>query len=183
MARLQQEYEQQGFYGIGLVNCVKGVNVGTLWRSAYILGASFIFTVGKPYKREAGDVTLTWQKIPLYHYASVDALKDHLPFDTRLVGVELSPEAHPLSLYDHPQRAVYLLGNEQVGLPPDLLSAPPSLLKAKSFLTMDDIRQTIEYLKTTKYEILYIVNFGENNFKPKRYIFTNDRKIFCNYTM
>ncbi|GAB6144431.1 hypothetical protein JCM12294_18690 [Desulfocicer niacini] len=123
MARLQQQYEQQGFYGIGLVNCVKGVNVGTLWRSAYILGASFIFTVGKPYRREAGDVTLTWQKIPLYNYTSVDVLKEHLPFDTRLVGVELSPDAQPLSLYDHPKRAVYLLGNEQVGLPPDLLSA------------------------------------------------------------
>ncbi len=53
-------------------------------------------------------------------------------------------------------------------------------LKAKPFLTMDDIRQTIEYLKTTKYEILYIVNFCEEKFKPKRYIYTNDRKIFCN---
>lgn len=53
-------------------------------------------------------------------------------------------------------------------------------LKAKPFLIMDDIRQTIEYLKTTKYEIIYIVNFGEKEFKPKRYIFTNDRKIFCN---
>ena len=99
------------------------MNVGTLWRSAYILGASFIFTVGKPYKREAGDVTLTWQKIPLYHYPSVDALKEHLPFDTRLVGVELACDAQELSLYEHPKRAVYLLGNEQIGLSPDLLSA------------------------------------------------------------
>lgn len=53
-------------------------------------------------------------------------------------------------------------------------------LKAKPFLTTDDIRQTIEYLKTTMYEILYIINFGDKNFKPKRYIYTNDRKIFCN---
>ncbi len=53
-------------------------------------------------------------------------------------------------------------------------------LKAKPFLTFDDIAQTIEYLKTTTYEILYIVNFGDKNFKPKRYIYTNDRKIFCN---
>ena len=53
-------------------------------------------------------------------------------------------------------------------------------LKAKPYLTTDDVRQTIEYLKTTKYEIIYIVNFTEENFKPRRYIFTNDRKIFCN---
>lgn len=53
-------------------------------------------------------------------------------------------------------------------------------LKAKPYLTIDDTQQTIEYLKTTRYEIIYIVNFGEINFKPKRYIFTNDKKIFCN---
>ena len=53
-------------------------------------------------------------------------------------------------------------------------------LKAKPKLSIDDIMQTIEYLKTTKYEIIYIVNFGEKYFKPKRYIYTNDRKIFCN---
>lgn len=53
-------------------------------------------------------------------------------------------------------------------------------LKAKLQLTIDDIKQTVEYLKTTKYEIIYIVNFGEKNFKPRRYIYTNDRKIFCN---
>ncbi len=53
-------------------------------------------------------------------------------------------------------------------------------LKAKPQLTIDDIKQTVEYLKTTKYEIIYIVNFSEVNFKPRRYIYTNDRKIFCN---
>ncbi|MFH1427293.1 MAG: GxxExxY protein [Patescibacteria group bacterium] len=65
---------------------------------------------------------------------------------------------------------------------PDILAENKIIieLKAKPFLSNDDIRQTIEYLKTTKYEILYIVNFGETNFKPKRYIYTNDRKIFCN---
>ncbi len=65
---------------------------------------------------------------------------------------------------------------------PDILADDKVIieLKAKQFLTMDDVRQIIEYLKTTKYEIIYIVNFGENYFKPKRYIFTNDRKIFCN---
>ncbi len=65
---------------------------------------------------------------------------------------------------------------------PDILVANKIIveLKAKPFLSYDDIRQTIEYLKTTKYEILYIVNFGESNFKPRRYIYTNDRKNFCN---
>jgi len=53
-------------------------------------------------------------------------------------------------------------------------------IKAKPILTYDDIGQTIEYIKTTEFEIIYIVNFGEINFKPKKYIFTNDRKNFIN---
>lgn len=51
-------------------------------------------------------------------------------------------------------------------------------LKAKPFSTQEDINQSREYLKTTKYEIIYYINFGEEEFKPKRFIYTNDRKNF-----
>ncbi|MFH1153899.1 MAG: RNA methyltransferase [Pseudomonadota bacterium] len=122
MPRLKQEYEQQGFYGIGLIHSVKDLNIGTLWRSAYILGASFIFTVGNRYRTQGSDVTKSWLKIPLYHYDTMNALYDHLPHDTRLVAVEMAPQATPLKDFVHPPRAVYLLGNEQVGLPPGLLA-------------------------------------------------------------
>ncbi|MFA4830867.1 MAG: GxxExxY protein [Patescibacteria group bacterium] len=52
--------------------------------------------------------------------------------------------------------------------------------KAKPFLAKEDIGQANEYLKITKYEILYLVNFGEKNFEPRRLIQTNDRKPFLN---
>ena len=51
-------------------------------------------------------------------------------------------------------------------------------LKAKPFCSFDDINQVREYLKTTEFEIIYLVNFGENNFRPRRYIYTNDNKSF-----
>ncbi len=51
-------------------------------------------------------------------------------------------------------------------------------LKAKPYSTKDDHMQCIEYLKTIPYEILYLVNFGESQFQPKRFIYTNDRKLF-----
>lgn len=35
------------YFGIGIFNAKTADNVGTLWRSAYQLGASFIFTVGE----------------------------------------------------------------------------------------------------------------------------------------
>ncbi|WP_448213551.1 RNA methyltransferase [Colwellia sp. MEBiC06753] len=117
MARLKQTYEQNGFFGIGILNNVDEVNIGTLWRSAYILGAAFIFTVDKKYKKQSTDVVNAWQKIPLYHYGSVEELIKHLPYDTRLIGVELDEKSQALATFNHPHRCVYLLGNEQSGLP------------------------------------------------------------------
>lgn len=53
-------------------------------------------------------------------------------------------------------------------------------LKARDYVSQNEQGKAIEYLKCSKYEILYLVNFREKNFKPKRYIYTNDRKQFIN---
>ena len=87
MARLKQTYPDTGFFGIGIVNNADELNIGTLWRSAYIMGASFIFTVDRKYKRQTSDVVNAWQKIPLYHYDDIEGLLANLPYDTQLIGV------------------------------------------------------------------------------------------------
>lgn len=51
-------------------------------------------------------------------------------------------------------------------------------VKAKPVTSSEDQRQVIEYLKASKYEIAYLVNFTEEEFHPKRFIYTNDRKPF-----
>lgn len=122
MARLKQTYQQNGFFGIGIVNSHDELNIGTLWRTAYIMGAAFIFTVDRKYKKQTSDVVNAWQKIPLYHYDTIEALKQNLPYDTPLIAVELNDDAIELAEYQHPNRAVYLLGNEQSGLTRETLS-------------------------------------------------------------
>lgn len=102
----------RGYYGIGVERSKTPANVGTLWRSAYSLGASFIFTIGRRYPRQASDVTETWRHIPLYEYADVTDFAEHRPYDCQVIGVELHPEARPLETFTHPHRAIYLLGPE-----------------------------------------------------------------------
>lgn len=80
MSRVKNIEDDYGFFGMGILNNTDEINIGTLWRSAYILGASFIFTVGKKYKLEGSDVTKSWTKIPLHHYQTFDELKENLPF-------------------------------------------------------------------------------------------------------
>lgn len=63
---------------------------------------------------------------------------------------------------------------------PDKLIADKIIveIKAKPFTSRQDINQANEYLRITPYEILYLVNFGEPQFRPVRIIQTNDRKPF-----
>ncbi|GHF96240.1 RNA methyltransferase [Thalassotalea marina] len=117
MARVKRIEKDFGFFGIGILNNVSEHNIGTLWRSAYILGASFIFTIDKKYKPCGADVATAWTKIPLYHYKDFEDFKANLPYSTKIVALEMGERSVEIEHYQHPDRAVYLLGNEQSGLP------------------------------------------------------------------
>lgn len=106
----------RGFFAIGVEHGKTAMNVGTLWRSAYLLGASFIFTVGRRYRKQSSDTLKTWRHVPLLHFDTLDDLCAHIPHDCLLVGVEMHPDAIPLHEVSHPERAVYLLGAEDHGL-------------------------------------------------------------------
>lgn len=106
-----------GYYAIGIFRGKTHHNLGTLWRSAYILGAQYIFTVENKYKKQSSDVVRAWSRIPLFHYDSIEELLKNIPYDCRLVGVELTDDAEMLHTFVHPKRAIYLLGSEDSGLP------------------------------------------------------------------
>lgn len=73
----------------------------------------------------------TWRHIPLYHYDSIEDLYKALPYDSRLVGVEMGEESTELEEFEHPMRAVYLLGAEDNGLPNHLVEKCHRLIKLK----------------------------------------------------
>lgn len=110
-----------GYYAIGVFNPKTEHNIGTLWRSAYVLGAAYIFTVGKRYKKQTSDVTKTWARIPYFHYDTLDDLLNNIPYDCQLIGIELTENAGWLHEMEHPKRAIYLLGSEDQGLPESVL--------------------------------------------------------------
>lgn len=104
----------RGFCGIGIERGKTAMNVGTLWRSAAILGADFIFTVGRRYPQQASDTIKAWRHIPYWEFADIDDLRT--PYGCRLIGIEMDSEAEMVNHFCHPQRAVYLLGAEDNGL-------------------------------------------------------------------
>ena len=119
----------QGYFAIGIFNAKTEHNIGTLWRTAYILGAAYIFTVGKRYKKQSSDVMRTWARIPYFHYDTLDDLLENIPYDCRLIGIELTDDAGWLHEMEHPKRAIYLLGSEDQGLPESVLNRCQQVVK------------------------------------------------------
>ena len=46
----------------------------------------------------------------------------HMPYDCKLIGVEIEKDAHNICAFSHPERAIYLLGAEDNGLSSPILS-------------------------------------------------------------
>ncbi|MGB1104337.1 MAG: RNA methyltransferase [Crocinitomicaceae bacterium] len=105
------------FFGIGVYQPKTEHNIGILWRSAYILGASFIFIVDGKYKPQTSNTQKAWSKIPFYRYKDFDHFYSSIPYSTQLVGLELSNNSTAIRTFAHPSRAAYLLGAEDNGLP------------------------------------------------------------------
>ena len=108
------------YFGIGIVNGKHDINLGTLWRGAYQLGAAFIFTVGNRYTPQSSDVTKAHLDIPLRNYPDIDTFWQSIPYSCPIVAIEMGGE--PLPDFKHPDRCIYLLGAEDYGLQPSTLA-------------------------------------------------------------
>lgn len=112
----------RGYFGVGIYHTKKEVNVGTLWRSASQLGAAFVFTIGRRYETQASDTRKTDRHTPLYHYRDFGHFQESRPSGAQLIGVELDDRAKKVPGFFHPERAIYLLGAEDNGLPAEIIS-------------------------------------------------------------
>lgn len=109
----------RGFFEIGIYNSKTPDNLGTLWRSAYQLGAAGIFTIGQRYTRQPGDTVHVSRHVPRRSYADWPTFLAALPENTPVVAVEMG--GRDLWTFRHPERAIYVLGAEDHGLPKECL--------------------------------------------------------------
>ncbi|MCB4807970.1 RNA methyltransferase [Tamlana sp. 62-3] len=125
------------FFGIGILNGKTPENLGVLWRSAQNMGASFIFTIGNRYAKQACDTHNAVKSMPYFHYDNFDEFFNNLPKGARIVGVELHEKSQDLESFQHPRRCVYLLGAEDHGLTNEAIDKSHFLVKFKSTLSLN----------------------------------------------
>jgi len=123
----------RGFFEIGIYRGKTPANVGTLWRSAFQMGAHGIFTVGRRYPKQASDTVKAYRHIPCREFLDFDALLAGLPFSCPIVAVEMG--GRPLEQFNHPESAIYLLGAEDHGIPASVLSRCHHIVSLPSIRT------------------------------------------------
>lgn len=115
-----QSNAPRGFFEVGIYRTKCAANVGTLWRSAFQLGAHGIFTIGKRFPSQASDTLKAFRHIPMREFGTFDQFYGSLPHSCQLVAVEMGGD--PIGKFEHPERATYLLGAEDDGLPKHVLA-------------------------------------------------------------
>ena len=123
----------RGYFEIGIYNGKTPANLGTLWRSAFQLGAAGIFIIGNRFHRQSADTVKAWRHVPLREYSDFDHFLSCRPYDCFLVGVEMG--GRPLAEYRHPERAIYLLGAEDGGLPKSVVEKCNSCISIETSRT------------------------------------------------
>lgn len=127
-------FQSRGYFEIGIYCGKSQDNLGTLWRSAYQLGAAGIFTIGNRYPiRQCSDTYKTWRHLPYRRFDTLDEFLSSRPYDCRLIGIEFP--GNDLISFSHPERAIYILGAEDNGLPKSVLD------RCQSTVQLPSIRQ------------------------------------------
>lgn len=115
----------RGWTGIGIFGSKFPTNIGTLVRSARCFGVDFVFTIGARYEKGAPAVGHD-DHIPVFNYDEwFGGAEESLPGDGQVVCVENGKSSTDLRRFNHPERAIYLLGAEDTGLPDEITDEYP----------------------------------------------------------
>ncbi len=135
------------YFEVGIYQPKRELNMGTLWRSALQMGANGLFTIGRRYRAQTSDIFHAPKTIPLKHYLTFQDFLDARPAGMPLVAIEMGGEK--LASFQHPARAIYLLGSEDNGLPAFVLE------KCDKLVSLEAARQPSYNLAVSGSIVLY----------------------------
>ena len=85
--------------------------------------------IGQRFEKQPSDVNKSWKDIPMMVHKDFDSFFESMPYSCVLVGVELTDQSKNLTTFSHLERAIYLLGAEDHGLPEKILQKCHALIQ------------------------------------------------------
>lgn len=113
----------RGFAAVALHSPKSDGNIGGAVRAAGVFGAKLV-VIGMARVLQRGrvertDPRSTHRHMPVQWLPSV---LDGLPHECEAIAVEMTDDAKPLPAFEHPERAFYIFGAEDTGLPQEIIS-------------------------------------------------------------
>lgn len=130
-------FKGKGYSGIGIFNGKTEINMGLLLRSAAIWGNDFIFTIGKRYKAQKSDTTKSHLHVPTFSFETFEQFKSVIHPNVSIVAIEMGEKAKWIHEFNHPERAVYLLGAEDSGIPESILKQCNHVVKIAGEISLN----------------------------------------------
>lgn len=124
--------QNRGYFGVAVYHPKTAENIGVLLRTAHNLGAKFVATIGKRYKKQPSDTTNFQQSIPLFHFETFEEFKKFIPNGCNLTAIEIDETARFLGNHCHSEKECYLLGAEDYGIPKNILQKCTNVVKLSS---------------------------------------------------
>lgn len=109
----------RGYSCIALFNTKESKNIGGSIRAAYCYQSSLIIISGNRYRHMPDDTTKAFRSIPLIQ---TNNLFDCIPYDCKIIGVEITEKSRDIFKFTHPERACYIFGPEDGSLPEEILN-------------------------------------------------------------
>ncbi|SIS76075.1 RNA methyltransferase [Neptunomonas antarctica] len=106
---------------IGLSNPKSPTNVGAVMRAAGCYRVDAVFYTGERYARAAKFNTDTKDAANKIMLSGVECLLKNVPYDAKIVCVDLVEGAIPLPEYQHPENAFYIFGPEDGTIHQDVI--------------------------------------------------------------
>lgn len=107
-------HDSRGHVGIAMLRPDHDENVGSVLRGAGCFDADYVALIESEYGGSPTDVG-HGRHVPRWEFDDLAGFLAARPADTTLVAVHVDESARPLRSYRHPERAVYLLGEEGPG--------------------------------------------------------------------
>lgn len=121
----------------------------------------------------------------LVHGAAIEVRKDFGPgHKEKLYQTALAQEFTRRAVRFEQEKSISIYSpkdGQKVGLyRPDFIVDGKIIveLKAEKFIHPDEIKRLYDYLRNSRFELAYLINFVPTPLLVKRVIFTNDRKPF-----
>lgn len=73
----------------------------------------------------------------MFKFKAFEDFLSALPKGASLIGIELDPRSISVTTYKHPERAVYLLGAEDNGLPQDILGRCDDIIQIPASISLN----------------------------------------------